>query len=118
MSSAEDAEFISLRISEHDPRLITGLSDVGVSCTEGQQPINLSALINRAEVEVQPILGCLFIWCQSDHTTVVAPPTTTTARHKVVPRHRARSALASIAVGRTACGTRRAFVRGEAGATR
>jgi hypothetical protein len=68
-SSAEDAEFISLGISEHDPRLITGLPDVGMSCTEGQKPVDLGSLISSAEVEVKPILDHLLIRGQPEQQT-------------------------------------------------
>jgi hypothetical protein len=58
LSCAQDAELVSLRISEHDPRLLA-LSDVDSRGPQREQTIDLAILIHGAEVKVKTILDHL-----------------------------------------------------------
>ena len=60
---AYHAEFVSLGVGQHRPRLLAGLADVDATGAEGQETLNLCVAIpgTRGEIEVNPVLDCLGI---------------------------------------------------------
>ena len=51
VAGTENAEFIALGISEHNPGLLA-LADISVFRSKGEQPLDLSVATIRPEVEV------------------------------------------------------------------
>jgi hypothetical protein len=55
-SWSQDAEFVSLRVREHNPRLLA-LTNVDLAGAESQHALELGILVVGAEVQVQAILA-------------------------------------------------------------
>jgi hypothetical protein len=49
---SEHAEGVSLRIREDDPSRVVGLTDVGPSSTQCEDPSHLSTLVVRVQIQM------------------------------------------------------------------
>ena len=57
---AQHAELVALGIGQHDPADVGTLADVNAPRAEPDDALNLRIAIVRVEVNMQPILQCLF----------------------------------------------------------
>jgi hypothetical protein len=70
---AEHAELVPGRVGHDDPADVGFLPDVSAPGTESLKPRDLSGLILRAQVEVEPVLGGLVLLDSSRFTTRKEP---------------------------------------------
>jgi hypothetical protein len=57
LQRAEHAELVVLRVGQHDPRHVGGLSDRRPRRAESDQALDLGVLVLEAQVEMEPVLS-------------------------------------------------------------